>query len=307
MVRRVTSCLVMLLVLALWAAPALGQESVPPQPPEEQPPPGPPVYVGIVDYRGGDDDGVPEPGERLEVFVKLVTKLDMTGVRGTLRSNTDGVTILTAQAAWPDIKSGEEQANTTPLAIQIGPDVPRNTGCEGAGPPQDPGFTEPEGSAIAEPDGSGNASSGEGEGPSQGAPPPPGNPDEPVSSGEVTPDEQTTVEPAPDQGGIQPAPAEDSSAAFELMLAVTADGYDVPSEQSIGNMVVCMYASGVEPAPGAPGAPDGESGFEDVKRTVTDERAAGAAKPSKGGAAVPVAAAGLVTVAALVVRYRFGR
>jgi len=71
----------------------------------------------------GHDNGVAEPGETLDINVTLLGKgtSTVTGIDLTLSSPTQGVVVTTAQAACPDIPSGDYGTTETPFTVVIDP------------------------------------------------------------------------------------------------------------------------------------------------------------------------------------------
>ncbi len=67
----------------------------------------------------GNENGIWEPGETIEVAVDVVASGDFTNVVGTLSSLTPGVAILDGTATWPDLTSGVP-ATTDPPHFTIG-------------------------------------------------------------------------------------------------------------------------------------------------------------------------------------------
>ncbi len=100
------------------------------------------LEVATVQYEGGDNDGVPEPGERLVVEVSLMNRerqnpVSINGpgqgyparnISARLVSETPGVTVVQPGAGWPDAKPAASPEFIPPLGafeIRIAPWVPR--------------------------------------------------------------------------------------------------------------------------------------------------------------------------------------
>ena len=54
----------------------------------------------------GDDNGVWEPGETIQLAIEIEATGPATGVQGTLTTTTPGVTIVDGMATWPDLATG---------------------------------------------------------------------------------------------------------------------------------------------------------------------------------------------------------
>lgn len=77
--------------------------------------------VVIDDQATGDGDGFAEPGETVELLIRLrndgsMLYLAPSGVLGTA---TPGVVLVDSHATWPGIASGDVQANSTRLCVQM--------------------------------------------------------------------------------------------------------------------------------------------------------------------------------------------
>ncbi|MBI4728594.1 MAG: hypothetical protein HY775_03725 [Acidobacteria bacterium] len=311
MARRIPLALALLLALSLWALPASAQS-----PPEGT------LAIAGADYVGGNGDGAPDPGETLRVTVTLANQGgDLArDIRATMRSGTEGVRVVSATASWPDIAPGDSAQSGDPFVIEIAPSVPRTGECTGmqpimVAPEGSPGGADPAGGGGSEPGSDGTAepgstggSSGEGTvvepAPTETAPPDPaGTPKEAPPPGETT-----TVAPepgAPDQGGG----SGDMPAEFELPLDITVGGAPAGT-QYLSTMVMCAYAmqgapdqagGGPEPRPMGPGSTPAPNARGPLAAQETSAKSGG------GSPALPIAAAFLVVVGALLVRYRFSK
>lgn len=83
--------------------------------------PAPPVptlllsQVGSQDFCGANSNGIWEPGEEIYLGAELqAINSDVTGIGGRLVALTEGVTVLTSEATWPDIPVGEKRATNAP-------------------------------------------------------------------------------------------------------------------------------------------------------------------------------------------------
>lgn len=76
------------------------------------------VRVGSKDFCGTVSNGVWEPGERVYVGAELMAvNGDVTNVVGRLVALTEGVTVLTELATWPDIPVGETRITNPPYFL----------------------------------------------------------------------------------------------------------------------------------------------------------------------------------------------
>ena len=76
---------------------------------------------------GGNGNGYPEPGETGLLFWQTISNvgaITATGVSGHLVALTPGLTVETAEAAYPDLGSGQAAANLSAFVISIAPTVP---------------------------------------------------------------------------------------------------------------------------------------------------------------------------------------
>lgn len=236
--------------------------------------PGPRLYQSMVEYVGGDDDGQPEPGERLEVWVTYGNwGVDpATNVRGTLSIDSEYVTVVTDTATWPDIAPDGREGSPgtkarTPFVIEIAADAPTSdNGCGGyvGGPVVDDGGST----------GSGSAGSAGGTEPvvttiqPMPADEPQSDPDAPVSSSEETREMPAPM--PPDGEYVEPEPIVVFQGTLHLETAETTQ------DDFIGSTMVCALADGAaggsvrdSGAVGAPEAPmPGDDGV-DLSATAT--------------------------------------
>jgi subtilisin-like proprotein convertase family protein len=72
-------------------------------------------------YPGGDDDGVPEAGETVQVGEPLtgVAIGDESGTTGTLSAVSGGGSVVGATASWPLLGYGRVGVNTTPMTVRL--------------------------------------------------------------------------------------------------------------------------------------------------------------------------------------------
>jgi lysyl endopeptidase len=64
-------------------------------------------------------NGVAQPGEALDLFVKLEATAAASAIRGTLGTSSPGVSIVTGNASWPNLAGGGAAENLLPLRIQL--------------------------------------------------------------------------------------------------------------------------------------------------------------------------------------------
>ena len=62
----------------------------------------------------GDANGVWEPGESVQLAVELAATGTFTGIRGTLTSQTAGVTVVDGSATWPALAAGGSATSNAP-------------------------------------------------------------------------------------------------------------------------------------------------------------------------------------------------
>lgn len=268
--------------------------------------PGPRLYTTEVTYVGGDDDGVPEPGERLNVFVGIQNAGHdpATGVRATMSVAADAkVRVIDATASWPDIAGGADARNTTPFVIEIAGDAPVTQPCTPFTVDPVPLSDEPVSSdgGTVEPD-AGAGSSGAGSAgstgtgstePSEAAPPPTETetvaPDEQVEAPEGTEGEPSEPRPArTDEPVAEPDPA----AQFEARLKITTDQRSF--DTTIGSMMVCALTDTAAPTAGGGDAKD------------LAESAKGARNANDKAGALSLAAVLVAAAGSLVWRFRPG-
>jgi uncharacterized repeat protein (TIGR01451 family) len=74
--------------------------------------------VRLSDVASGDGDGSPDPGETMELWVRLINTgpESLSGVTGQLFSATPGVTILTATSAYPDLAANLALTGVEPVS-----------------------------------------------------------------------------------------------------------------------------------------------------------------------------------------------
>lgn len=113
MARRMMVATAVAGLLLFIAAPAMAQE-------DGTEPARISLYVNGWEFVGGDGDGVPEPGERLDLFVMLATDGDpITGATAVLKSLGDNVRVIEGSASWGAIAPGEGARNLTPFVIKV--------------------------------------------------------------------------------------------------------------------------------------------------------------------------------------------
>lgn len=287
--------------------------------------PGPRLYVENVRYVGGDGDQLPEPGERLQIYVTLRNhgRDAATDVRGTVTiANTD-VKVVDASAPWPTVAPGESGENSSPFVIEIADDADISQPCEpmtggivvdepvqrdgddsvssdgtvssdgsttqiAPAPSSEPGSGVDGSAGSTEPaEGSGGGSTGSGT----------------TEPGVIEPEPGTSTEPDPDRPAPdeQPLPDEGTPVPFEAVLKVSASG----SSTDLG------FGSGLYCAIAAEGRPTDGTGSRDLGAPIagapnSDEQAAAAKRSSssdEGSGAL--AAVILAMVASLALRFRF--
>jgi len=93
--------------------------------------PGPRFFVRAIRFRGGNGDPIADPGERLEVFVRLENEGHdvATGIRGTLEVQSADLDVIEGSASWPDITPGQAAENKDPFVIQLSQEAPRRAVC----------------------------------------------------------------------------------------------------------------------------------------------------------------------------------
>jgi len=229
-------------LLLLSAAPALAQDkaeepvtSEPVEPaPDEQP------FIDVLEYRGGDGDGVPEPGERLTVVIGIFnpTGEALNTVGGALESLTETVNVIKTDAGYGDI--AVRQSASREFEIQIADNAETQPPCEEM--PVDQVIVD---DGTATKDG-----------------------DAPVSD-----DGQTMIAPAPGEtdagAGSEPSYGEGEAEAEareaeagEGTVSSTEEGVVVPEEEPAGEP---QQIEPVEPGstePGGAGGTDPDSGTE---------------------------------------------
>lgn len=77
----------------------------------------------------GNENGLASSGETIELFLGLTnTGTDIiTGISGSVISNSPYITIANSSVIYPDILGGETGNNSVPIIIQIAPDTPHQT------------------------------------------------------------------------------------------------------------------------------------------------------------------------------------
>ena len=202
------------------------------------------MYPGEIRYVGGDGDNVPEPGERLKVFVTLYNygRDAASDVIGRIKIDHPDVTVIERASSWPTIARDEGQEANEPFVIQIADDAEvQENGCDYGGGPEpapmpadEPVKSEPDQIVTDEQ----AAREAEGGG-------------EPGSTGAGSPGSEPVEDPAREPGtDEEPDPA----VAFEAQLVVTASGKDF--ESGFGTQVYCAFAEG-RPATGGPASGTG--------------------------------------------------
>jgi len=71
----------------------------------------------------GNENGVWEPGELIDLYVEIRGNYPFTGVTGTLSTSTIGVTVSGPNAPWPDLAPGVPASNLTPFEVVVDPGV----------------------------------------------------------------------------------------------------------------------------------------------------------------------------------------
>jgi subtilisin-like proprotein convertase family protein len=81
--------------------------------------------MGSQDYCGSESNGTWEPGENILVGAELqAINSDITGIGGRLVALTEGVTVLTSKATWPDIPANEKRSTEAPyFEIKLAPEL----------------------------------------------------------------------------------------------------------------------------------------------------------------------------------------
>ncbi|MFP5224385.1 MAG: hypothetical protein ACLGH3_02330 [Actinomycetota bacterium] len=243
--------------------------------------PGPRLFQSNIRYVGGDDDGVPEPGERLQVFVTYTNEgVDpATAVRGTITQVSEGTTAEVDEASWPDIAPGASAENREPFVIQIAEDAALVEGCAQQSAPiivEDDGPVEGGGS-DSDP---GTVSSSKEEERAAGTGYSLGTPARP----------EPATQP-PDGQDTDPMEEQDPAAALEARLTILSA--ETSFEDGFGAYAVCALAA--EDLPSR--ATDNQATKE---RTDEDLLAAGAEDAGGGSSGVPLAAVlGVLAAASL--------
>lgn len=293
--------------------------------------PGPRLYQSQVEFLGGDGDGIPEPGERLEVWVSYGNwGVDpATNMRGTLTISSEDVTVITGTATWPTIppdgggEGGQATKQLAPFIIQIADDAETvDNGCGGYGGgvvvedmPADDGGTGSSGGGSVSSDGTTTGGGADGSTPTepqQVEPAPAQDPDAPTSSEADmeaaerearAEDERRAEMPAEDPYYGEPEPS-DPSVMFDGTLHLEAA--EVTMDDYIGSSPVCMLADGVAGSGGNARDLD-ESGVGAPESADVDlTAAAGADDGTSGGSGTAALAAaflaGIATTAWFVLR-----
>ena len=85
--------------------------------------------VEVLFYdQAGDFDLTPDPGETLQVYVKLRNQAEnqtIQGITAALSAEDARITILDSTASYGDFGPGQEKINSTPFRIAISPTAPR--------------------------------------------------------------------------------------------------------------------------------------------------------------------------------------
>lgn len=291
--------------------------------------PGPRLYATETIYRGGDDDGVPEPGERLEVYVVVYNqgRDPATNVSGRLAITAGDVEVIDGSATWPNIAPGASERNREPFVIKVADDADRAPECqpfvaedlpaEGSDDAvsSDGTVVSSDGDVSGSTGGGTDGSAGQSEPGSAGSgsstgtvEPEPAEPpaDEPVK--EDPPADEPVKEEPPDGGTTQIAPDEprkdepgepragsDTPVPFEGKIVTEASGQTF--ELFVGSGVYCALAEGTgRDDLGAPAA--GAPAFDEDAREVA------AAKGEGRGPLAAVAGLALLAVGWALVRRR---
>lgn len=221
--------------------------------------PGPRLYVESVSYKGGNGDDIPDPGEKLQVFVTLANsgRDAATDVRGKLTiSAYPKVTVVDGSAVWNDIPAGSSGVSTSPFVIQIAADAERQKGCDSMPVVRvtDSPASEPKsGDSPVSSDQSGSGTSTVATTPpdSTTASEPASQPEPRVTSTTAEPP-GGTPEPGPEVS-TSPTPQEDLAVAFEANLEITASG--TTSTTGFGTQIMCaLMGERGGPVAGAPAA-----------------------------------------------------
>jgi subtilisin-like proprotein convertase family protein len=90
----------------------------------------PAARLNLVSFEGSDScggqpgDGVWEPGEMIELSISITGNENITGITGTLSSNTPGVSISNAALTWPDVsQGGAVVTSNAPVMVQLAPNM----------------------------------------------------------------------------------------------------------------------------------------------------------------------------------------
>ena len=67
----------------------------------------------------GNENGFWEPGEEVELLVKIVGNESFSGVTGTLSTTSPGVTVVTPTVTYPNLSSGVARNSNTPFKIRL--------------------------------------------------------------------------------------------------------------------------------------------------------------------------------------------
>lgn len=196
--------------------------------------PGPRLYIQNFEFRGGDGDGIPEPGETLDLYVTLANdgRDPSDVVTGTLDLRGEGVELSSPGISWPPITPGGQEIGS-PVTVRISGDAPTQPGCEGPLPLPIEIEGAPPGAEPVEvpPPAEEPAISDPGPGSTE-----PSDSDAPVTSGQDR------------DGGIEPEPS-DPGVAVEGTIAVSAGAYKTTLEFS--NAIACAFAESIPVALGA--------------------------------------------------------
>jgi hypothetical protein len=219
--------------------------------------PGPRLYQSRIEWRGGDGDQLPEPGERLELWVTYGNwGVDpATNLRGTLTIDAEGVRVVTGTAAWPTVppttsEEPGEATQLTPFIIEIADDAPTTeSGCGYIGPPETIDGEPPSdgGGSDGSTGSGGSAGTDDGTVPAEETEPMPAE-DQPTDPDGTVSSEDSVVypdgsgdEPAPDGRYAEPQPSE-PIVSFEGSIHLVSD--EMEMDDFIGSYPMCALAEG---------------------------------------------------------------
>ncbi|MGZ4210242.1 MAG: hypothetical protein ACXVQX_06555 [Actinomycetota bacterium] len=307
MKRRATMLPVLVVALVLGAGPAWAQTTTTPPTttvkptatavPEPIPLPAA-LTAEVMRYVGGDGDNVPEPGERLQVFLALRNMgdkpaTDITGTlqiaSGSLVGGRRALTVIDGSSSWPDIPAGGAAESSTPFVIQIADSAAREKECPGLPTPLPRGSSEP--GAAGGSTGSGTASTST------------VSPNETIAPDVTVSSSPSVIEPAPSATAeppifVEPTPSAsiepaDLPVAFQAIVRVRASGETFNT--GFGSGIACA----VDVVPSTP-LPNG-AGTQGAEKTAADLVTR---ESAPGGGEVLTILVVLLAAAAVGVRYR---